>query len=129
MVGKINIITTHRVQLSAYFESCKSSQMYYKDKHLCGAKLVTLFQFSFIKFSSFQHYTQNFKNKEEWNRIERGTEQHKRGITKPCTQLHPPPPSSIHLHPTHFNLHWALCSTLNVIRTKMLHVIGQFPQF
>ena len=44
------------------------------------------------------------------------------------TQLHPPPLSSIHLHPAHFNLHPALCNTINVIRTKILHVIGQFPQ-
>ena len=35
------------------------------------------------------------------------------GITKPCTHLHPSihlhpaPPSSIHLHPAHFNLHSA----------------------
>ena len=35
----------------------------------------------------------------------------KMGITKPCTHLHP-----------------ALWNTLNVIRTKILHVIGQFPQ-
>ena len=27
------------------------------------------------------------------------------GITKPCSHLHPVPPSSIHLHPAHFNLH------------------------
>ena len=33
------------------------------------------------------------------------------GITKSCTHLHP-----------------ALWNTLNVIRTKILHVIGQFPQ-
>ena len=69
----------------------------------------------------------------------------KTGITKSCThfhsapststQLHPsppssfqPPPSSIHLHPTHFSLHEALCNTLNVIRTKISHVIGEFPQ-
>ena len=44
------------------------------------------------------------------------------------TQHHPSPPSSIHLHPTHFSLLPALCNTLNVIRTKILHVIGQFPQ-
>ena len=51
------------------------------------------------------------------------------GITKPCTQLHPtppslfkPPPSSIHLHPPHFSLHPALCETLNNIWTKILHV-------
>ena len=43
------------------------------------------------------------------------------GITKPSNQLHMPPPSSIHLHP-------ALCNTLNNIWTKILHVIGQFPQ-
>ena len=39
-------------------------------------------------------------------------------ITKPC----------IHLHQAHFSLHPALCNTLNVIRTKILHIIGQFPQ-
>ena len=42
----------------------------------------------------------------------------KMGITKLCT----------HLHPAHFSIHPALCNTLNVIRTKILHVIGQFPQ-
>ena len=41
------------------------------------------------------------------------------------TQLHPPPPSSTQLHPAHFNLHLALCNTLNVIRTKISHVIGK----
>ena len=41
------------------------------------------------------------------------------GITKPCTHL---------LHPAHFSLHLALCNTLNVIRTKISYVIGQFPQ-
>ena len=60
------------------------------------------------------------------------------GITKPCTQLHPapstptssfqPPSSSIYPYPTHFNLQPALCNTLNVIRTKISHVIGWFPQ-
>ena len=67
------------------------------------------------------------------------------GITKPCTHLHPapstfaqlhppppssfqPPPGSIHLHPAHFSLHPGLCNTLNNIWTKILHVIGQFPQ-
>ena len=35
-------------------------------------------------------------------------------------------PSSIHLHPAHLNLHPALCNTLNVIRTKTSHIIGQF---
>ena len=50
-------------------------------------------------------------------------------------QLHPTPPSFIHLHPAHFNLHPAhlslhppLCNTLNVIITKTSHLIGQFPQ-
>ena len=77
------------------------------------------------------------------------------GITKPCTQLNPalststrlhphsrsstqlhlpppssfqPPPMSIHLPAAHFSLHPALCNTLNNIWTKILHVIGQFPQ-
>ena len=51
------------------------------------------------------------------------------------TQLHPSPPSSFeprlsstHVHPAHFSLHAALCNTLNNIWTKILHVIGQFPQ-
>ena len=50
------------------------------------------------------------------------------GITKPCTQLQPAPPSSIHLHPAHFSLHPAVCNALNNIWTKILHIIGQFPQ-
>ena len=37
------------------------------------------------------------------------------GITKPCTYL---------LHLTHFSLNLALCNTLNIIRTKIVHVIG-----
>ena len=45
------------------------------------------------------------------------------------TQLHPASPSSIHPHPAHFNLHPASCNTLNVIRTKISHVIGQCPRF
>ena len=53
------------------------------------------------------------------------------GVAKPCTLLHPAPftstqlcppsPSSIHIHPAFYN-------TLNIIRTKISHVIGQFPQ-
>ena len=39
-------------------------------------------------------------------------------ITKPCT----------HLHPSHFSLHPALYNTLNVIRTKISHIIWQYPQ-
>ena len=42
--------------------------------------------------------------------------------------IHPAPVSSIHLHPAHFSLHQILCNTLNNIRTKILHVMGQFPQ-
>ena len=41
-------------------------------------------------------------------------------ITIPCTHL---------LYPAHFSLQLALCNTLNVIRTKISHVIGQFPKF
>ena len=37
-------------------------------------------------------------------------------------------PSSIHLHPAHLNLHPAVCNTLNVIRTKISHIIGQFSK-
>ena len=57
-------------------------------------------------------------------------------IAKPCThlhtatststQLHPPLPSSIRFHPAYFNIHPALCSIFNFIRTKILP--GQFPQ-
>ena len=49
----------------------------------------------------------------------------------PASSIHlqPPPPSSIHLHPVHFSLHLALCNTLNVIRTKMSHELGNFPKF
>ena len=66
-------------------------------------------------------------------------------ITKPCTHLYPPPPTStplhspppssfqpqsstIHLHLAHFNLHSALCNTLNVIRTKTLSLIELFSK-
>ena len=41
------------------------------------------------------------------------------------TYLHP---AHFNLHPAHFSLHPALCNTLNNIRTKILHAIGQFPQ-
>ena len=44
------------------------------------------------------------------------------------TSVHPHLPSSIHLHPAHFTLDPALCNTLNIIRTKISHLIGQFPQ-
>ena len=51
------------------------------------------------------------------------------------TQVHPPShssseplPSSTYLHLVHFSLQPALCNTLNVIRTKILNVVGQFPQ-
>ena len=44
------------------------------------------------------------------------------------TQLHPPPLSSVQLHPAHFSLHPAVCNTLNIIRTKISNVIGQFPE-
>ena len=43
-------------------------------------------------------------------------------------QLHPAPPMSTHVHPAHFSFHPALWNTLNNIWTKILHVIGQFPQ-
>ena len=38
-----------------------------------------------------------------------------KGITKPCTHLHPAPSSSFQLHSAHFNLHPALCNILNNI--------------
>ena len=33
------------------------------------------------------------------------------------------------MHPAHFNLHPALCNILNVIRTLILYVSGNFPKF
>ena len=42
--------------------------------------------------------------------------------------MYPTSPSSILLHPAHFNFHQPLCNTLNVIRTKISHEIGQFRQ-
>ena len=52
-------------------------------------------------------------------------------IVKPCPHLHlagstynqlqASPTSSIYLHP-------ALCNTLNIIRTKISHVVGPFPK-
>ena len=55
------------------------------------------------------------------------------GIAKPCTHLHPAPSTSTqliststYLHPAYISLHPALCNTLNAIRTKISHVIGQF---
>ena len=50
-------------------------------------------------------------------------------LSKPVTHLHPAPSTSIYPHPAHFSLDPALCNTLNVIRTKISHVIGQFPKF
>ena len=35
-------ITTQRVQLAAYFESCKKSKLYYQDKHQRRAKIIKL---------------------------------------------------------------------------------------
>ena len=43
------------------------------------------------------------------------------GIIKPCIQLHLPPSTSTQLHP-------ALCNTINVIKTKMPHMIGPFSK-
>ena len=36
--------------------------------------------------------------------------------------------SPIHLHPVHLILHSPLCNILNVIRTKILHIIWQFSK-
>ena len=47
------------------------------------------------------------------------------GITKPCTHLHSAPSTS---KLRYLSLHPSLCNTLNNIRTKILHVIGQFSQ-
>ena len=56
------------------------------------------------------------------------------GIAKPCTQLHPAPSTltqlistSNELHQPPFSLFHPPPSSLYVIRTKIAHVIGQFP--
>ena len=53
------------------------------------------------------------------------------GVAKPCTHLHPAPFTSTHLYPpppSSIHIHLAFYNTLNIIRTKISHVIGQFPQ-
>ena len=65
----------------------------------------------FVDFTIAQK-SRYFENEVFFLRIE------KMDITNPCT----------HLHPAHFSLNPALSNTLNVIRTKISHVIGQFPQ-
>ena len=37
-------------------------------------------------------------------------------------------PSSIHLYAAHLSLHPSLCNTINIIRTKISHVFGQFSK-
>ena len=66
-MGKIQIITTQRVQLAAYFEICKSIQLYYQDKYLRAAKIITFKFPNFLSFRVSRNDTQNFKDKEEWN--------------------------------------------------------------
>ena len=56
------------------------------------------------------------------------TKNFRKGITKRCTHLRSAPSNPARLHPAHFSLLPALCKTLNVIRTKIQHVIGQFPK-
>ena len=61
-----------------------------------------------------------------------------KGIVKRCTnvksalstptQFFPPLLSSIYHHPACFNLHITFCNNLNIIRTKILHLIWQIPQ-
>ena len=51
-----------------------------------------------------------------------------KGITKPCTHLHAPPPSSIYLHPGHFSLHPALCNILNQNMTCNWAISSNFDQ-
>ena len=56
--------------------------------------------------------------------------------TSTSTHLHPSvpssfqsPPSSIHLHLAQLSLHPALCNTLNVIRSLISHISGNFSKF
>ena len=49
-------------------------------------------------------------------------------ITKPCNHLHPARSNSTQLHAAHFSHQPVLYNTLNnIIRTKISHVIQQFP--
>ena len=56
--------------------------------------------------------------------------------TSTSTHLHPSapssfqsPPSSIHLHLAQLSLHPALCNILNVIRSLISHISGNFSKF
>ena len=63
-MGKIQIITTQIVQLAAYFDICKSIQLYYQDKYLRAAKIITV-KSPTSNFRLSRNDTQNFKD--EWN--------------------------------------------------------------
>ena len=81
-------------------------------------------QLYFIQPATCCNLNYNTDNNNDWYNFKRILLNH----APTSTQLHPPPPTSIHLHPASSSLHSALGNSLNVIRTKMLHVIRQSPQ-
>ena len=89
------------------------------------------FENNFLKNENLYQQTSEYRSWVESAKIENET-----GITKPWTHLHQAPSTptllisvSTQLHPSTPNSFQspALC-ILNVIKTKILHVIGQFPQ-
>ena len=53
-MGKLHIITTHRVQIAAYFKSCKISQLYHHARHLRTAKIT-------LKVQAFKLYNSKYR--------------------------------------------------------------------
>ena len=52
-----------------------------------------------------------------------------KGITNPCTHLHPPPPSSFQPTPSFIHLHPTLCNTLNFLEPQYHMQLSNFPKF
>ena len=78
------IITTRSVQLAAYFEICKSSQLSHQDKHLRTAKIIKLqlevSNFNFIKFSTVLTWYSKFQKKRRMQQHKTGKVQHKSSL-------------------------------------------------
>ena len=85
----------------------------------------------FWKTKTFINKLSDYRSLVEGAKIE-----NEKGITKPWTHLHPAPSTSTLLISVSTQLHPPTPSSfqspalyiLNVIKTKILHVIGQFPQ-
>ena len=98
-------------------------------RHNIWAKLYAKFELrynyknSFILMSVVKKKVITANHETSWKK--KSGEVFLMGITKPCTHLHPAPSTS---KLRYLSLHPSLCNTLNNIRTKILHVIGQFSQ-